>query len=157
MRRWVLAVLALALALPTAGRRYHDDRKHRHAHTYLQLCTDGDGVHPQACVEKVDNNWPKPALLAPLKCVVPASGSDFRSVIDASAAFNADECDAAGHVSGGTRPSTHVIFAPITVPMGVNNKIAMQNATCNKIPNAPNAPARASSQAAKLSGRVVLG
>ena len=43
------------------------DRKHRHAHTYLQLCTDGDGVHPQACVEKVDNNWPKPALLAPLK------------------------------------------------------------------------------------------
>ena len=54
MRSWVLAVLALALALalPTAGRRYHDDRKHRHAHTYLQLCTDGDGVHPQACVER---------------------------------------------------------------------------------------------------------
>ena len=48
-------MLALALALPTAGRRYHDDRKHRHGHTFLQLCTDGDGVHPQACVEKVEN------------------------------------------------------------------------------------------------------
>ena len=33
MRSWVLAVLALALALPTAGRRYHDDRKHLHRHT----------------------------------------------------------------------------------------------------------------------------
>ena len=115
----MLAVLALALALPTAGRRYHDDRKHRHGHTFLQLCTDGDGVHPQACVEKVENKWPKPAVLAPLSCKVPASGSDFSSVIDASAAFNADECDAAGHVTGGTRPSTHVIFAPITVPLGI--------------------------------------
>ena len=115
MRRWLLAVLALP---SISGRRYHDNRKHRHAHTFLQLCTDGDGVHPQACVEKVDNKWPKPAVLAPLKCKVPASGSDFSSVIDASAAVNADECDAAGHVSGGTSPSTHVIFAPITVPMG---------------------------------------
>ena len=118
MRRWVLAVLALALP-SISGRRYHDDRKHRHAHTYLMLCTDGDGVHPQACVEKVENKWPKPAVLAPLSCKVPASGSDFSSVIDASAAVNADECDAAGHVTGGTRPSTHVIFAPITVPMGI--------------------------------------
>ena len=42
MRRVLLALLAL----PTAGRRYHDNRKHRHGHTYLQLCTDGDGVHP---------------------------------------------------------------------------------------------------------------
>ena len=115
----MLAVLALALALPTAGRRYHDDRKHRHGHTFLQLCTDGDGVHPQACVEKVENKWPKPAVLAPLSCKVPASGSDFSSVIDVSAASNADECDAAGHVTGGTSPSTHVIFAPITVPLGI--------------------------------------
>ena len=69
MRRWLLAVLALP---SISGRRYHDNRKHRHAHTFLQLCTDGDGVHPQACVEKVDNKWPKPAVLAPLKCKVPA-------------------------------------------------------------------------------------
>ena len=110
MRHWLLALLAL----PTAGRRYHDDRKHRHGHTFLQLCTDGDGVHPQACVEKVENKWPKPAVLAPLSCKVPASGSDFSSVIDPSG-----ECDAAGHVTGGTRPSTHVIFAPITVPLGI--------------------------------------
>ena len=115
VRRLLLALLAL----PAAGRRYHDDRKHRHAHTYLQLCTDGDGVHPQACVEKVDHKWPKPAVLAPLKCKAPGSGTDFSSVIEPSAAFNAAECDAAGHVSGGTSPSTHVIFAPITVPMGI--------------------------------------
>ena len=65
----MLKVLSLALALPTAGRRYHDDRKHRHAHTFLQLCTDGTAVESQACVEKVDNKWPQPAVLAPMKCV----------------------------------------------------------------------------------------
>ena len=65
----MLAVLALALALPTARRRYHDARKHRHAHTFLQLCTDGSTTESQACVEKVDNKWPKPAVLAPLSCM----------------------------------------------------------------------------------------
>ena len=109
----MLKVLSLALALPTAGRRYHDDRKHRHAHTFLQLCTDGSTTESQACVEKVDNKWPQPAVLA-THCMAPASGSDFSSVIDPSG-----ECDAAGHVTGGTRPSTHVIFAPITVPLGI--------------------------------------
>ena len=50
----------LGLAL-TGARRFHDESKHKHAHTYLSFCSNEQNVWPSACIHKVSAKWPTPA------------------------------------------------------------------------------------------------
>jgi len=88
-----------------AGRRFHDQHYHKHAHTYLQFCANATSASSHACVHKVSAKWPTPAQLDPQECK--ESAAPYASV-----GTNQPWCAAGSEVLVN-------IYDPITIPQGL--------------------------------------
>jgi len=74
-------------------RRFHNDNKHRHKHTYLSFCANESYTHPFACVLGVDNVWPQPAVLASPVCTeasppYAAVGTENTNCVETSTSYD---------------------------------------------------------------------
>ena len=99
------AASLLLLGLGTAvARRFHDEKFHKHAHTYLQFCANTTFTTSHSCIHKVSAKWPQPAVLDPQEC---REATSPYSVVGTSHPWCA-----------GT-PELVNIYDPITIPMGL--------------------------------------
>ena len=62
---WICALLAACQI--AAARRFHDERKHKHWHTYLSFCVNNPEsstptIVPADCIQGVAYDWPEPAM-----------------------------------------------------------------------------------------------
>lgn len=101
---------AVLVVLSLLGRRFHDENYHKHAHTYLQFCTNAVDVTAHACIHKVSAKWPTPAQLDPQVC------KEATAPYQAVGTTNSN-C-AAGSESGVN------IYDPITIPQGLRHPAA---------------------------------
>ena len=100
-----IAALLLVASGPVLGRKWHNEKKHRHCHTYLQFCNDDTTVIPHGCKSCVTAQWPEPARLDPLDCKEAALAHSAVGTADAGCA--------------GPGGSALDIYTPITIAMGL--------------------------------------
>lgn len=110
MRSVGLIILALGGA---AARRFHDANYHKHAHTYLQFCSNATNVVAHSCIHKVSAKWPTPAQLDPQVC---KEASDPYSDLGSTYPGCAEGAE-----------SSVNIYDPITIPMGLRHPAAAGN------------------------------
>ena len=87
------------------ARRFHDEQKHKHAHTYLQFCANSTVVSSLACIHKVSAKWPTPAQLDPPDCKESASPHNTIGTANPQCTESSE--------------SLVNIYDPITIPQGL--------------------------------------
>lgn len=102
----VSARLLLVCLGGSLARRFHDEHKHKHAHTYLQFCANSSFVTSHACIHKVSAKWPTPAQLDPQICK--ESTTPYNDVGTEHPWCSAEDAD-----------SLVNIYDPITIPQGL--------------------------------------
>ena len=109
-RRAAFFALCAAFTPASDARKFHDNTKRKHGHTYLAFCTNGDWVQSQACLEQVTAKWPQGAVLDDLYCVSPGaeSGVEFTTIQSVT-----------GSCAGSPNYGNVFVYRPITIPMGL--------------------------------------
>lgn len=96
--------LVLGLVRLADARKSHGNEKRKHAHTYLQFCANDATVSAHACVHRVPNKWPEPALLT----------EECREATPPHYPIGASEPTC-------LLPAGKDIYHPITIPMGLRS------------------------------------